>query len=136
MITISILFGDLIAPKSRIININNFHFCRAKTPSVDQNRTIFTCFKNKIKNISYRIFQLKMIPLNAQRFNLFKYMWFCPTKIFCDLTGGRKVGPRMRVGSGLKRKIQKLELPLTIILFCIICINYIDMNIDIASVSP
>ena len=132
MSTISILFGDLIAPKTRIININNFQFCRAKTPSVDRNRKIFKCFRKQIKHISYWIFQLKMIPQNAERFKLFKYMCFYPTKIFCDLTDDRKVGSRLRVGSGLK----KLQLPLTINLFCIVRMNYIDINIDIVSAYP
>ena len=36
------------------------------------------------------------------------------------------------VGSGLK----KLQLPLTINLFCIVHINYIDINIDIVSAYP
>ena len=55
---------------------------------------IFKWIKENNKHISNRNFQLKMIPLEAECFNLFKYMCFCPTKVFCGLTGSHKVRSR------------------------------------------
>ena len=95
--TTFILFGDLIAPKTRIINIINFHFGGTKTTNIDQRRKIFKCFKLKIKHTSNRNFQLKKVPLDARRFKLFKYMCFCPKRSFVASAGGRIVGSRLKI---------------------------------------
>ena len=43
-----------------------------------------------------------MIPLDAECFKLFKYMCFCPIKIFCGLTDGRKDGSRLEIEAKIK----------------------------------
>ena len=53
--------------------------------------------KKKIKHISNRNFQFKMVPLNAECFKLFKYMCFCPKRSFVACTGGRKVGSHLKI---------------------------------------
>ena len=82
-----------MAPEIRIININNFHFGRAKIPNIGRRRKIFKRFKNSIKHISYRNFQLKMVPLDAERFKLVKYMCFCPIGYFVVSPGDSKWAP-------------------------------------------
>ena len=125
-----------MAPKTRIININNFHFCRVKTPSIDQRRKIFKRLKKRIKHISDRNFQLKMVPLDAERFKLFKYMWFCPRRYFVASPGDRKWAPRQR-SRHCRLTMAIIDLSLTIVfLFCIMRNKYIDINIDIVSAYP
>ena len=80
--TIFILFGDLIAPKTKIINIDNIQFGGAKTPNIDKAGEYVSVFKKMIKHTSNRNFRSKMIPLNAERFNLFKYMCLYPKRSF------------------------------------------------------
>ena len=86
-----------MAPETRIININNFHFGRTKTPNIDRRREIFKRFKNSIKHISDQNFQLKMVPLDAERFKLVKYMCFCPMRYFVVSPGDRKFEPRLEI---------------------------------------
>ena len=51
-------------------------------------------FKKKIKPISDRNFQLKMVPLDAECFKPLGYMFFCPKSYFVASSGGPKVGSR------------------------------------------
>ena len=125
-----------MAPKTRIININNFHFGRAKTPNIDPSRKIFKRFKKKIKHISDRNFQLKMVPLDAERFKLFKYMCYCPRRYFVASLDDREFVSRQRSRHLYINTVVRLWLSLTIIFFCIKCNKYIDINIDIVSAYP
>ena len=61
-----------------------------------------TYLKKKIKHISDRNFQLKMVPLDAEPIKPFKYMCFCPIKIFCGLTDGRKDGSCLEIEAKIK----------------------------------
>ena len=51
-----------------------------------------------------------MVPLDAEHFKPFKYMCFCPTKIFCGLSAGRKVRSRLKIGAKIK-KVMPLAAP-------------------------
>ena len=56
-------------------------------------------------HISDRNFQLKMVPLDAEPLKPFEYMCFCPTKIFCGPTVGRKVGSRLKIEAKIKKVV-------------------------------
>ena len=64
-------------------------------------------FIKKIKHIYNRQFRLRMVPLDAEYFKLFKYMCFVPKRSFVASSGRRKVGSRLKI----EAKIQKV-LPL------------------------
>ena len=55
--------------------------------------------KKTIKHIYDRNIQLKMVPMDAERFKLLKYMCFCPMRYLVASTGDPKVEPRLEIGA-------------------------------------
>ena len=72
-----------------------FHIVASPKKRVHPDRRV--SFKKKIKPISNRNFQLKLIPLDAECFKLIKYMCFCPKRSFVACPGGPKVGSRQNM---------------------------------------
>ena len=125
-----------MAPKARIINILIFHFGGSKTSNIDQRRKIFKRIKKRIKHISDRKFQLKMVPLDAERCKLFKYMWFCHRRYCVASPGDHKWAPRQR-SRHCRLTMAIIDLSRTIVFLFLIMLNkYIDINIYIVNAYP
>ena len=61
----------------------------------------------KIKHISNWNFELKMVPVNAERFKLSKYMCVCPKRSFVARTGRTKVKLTPKIGAKIKKSFIK-----------------------------
>ena len=61
----------------------------------------------KIKHISNWNFELKMVPVNAERFKLSKYMCVCPKRSFVARTGCTKVKLTPKIGAKIKKSFIK-----------------------------
>ena len=69
----------------------------SKHQNIERRREIFKRIKKTIKHIYDRNIQLKMVPMDAERFKLLKYMCFCPMRYLVVYTGGPKVEPRLEI---------------------------------------
>ena len=71
----------------------------SKHQNLERRREIFKRIKKTIKHIYDRNIQLKMVPMDAERFKLLKYMCFCPMRYLVASTGDPKVEPRLEIGA-------------------------------------
>ena len=60
-------------------------------------------FIKKIKHIYNRQFRLRMVPLDAEYFKLFKYMCFVSERSFMASSGRCKVGSRLKIEAKIKK---------------------------------